>query len=413
MAEYIIVADNINGSERSILEKMKTTMESAGHTVEIGGVGPSVLQNIGGTSRATGKIGIQVVGGRCVGTAVDFIEGLTRGYYKFKMMGFAFCSWTATKYITCSDLKNYKFQGRAWDDGFSSEATLTKYKANTGQYSWSEWAAMYKDKLVWACGNSPEELAKNIVKGNSTSDSGGDSEPSSIKDVLKKLMSYNDGDIECRLEGNKVYINKIGNPADTNLLISEGRNIVDDSVSIKDYYPETVNILTVHWQGGDDIVYRDETLIARFGENPLELDAVKKITTTTTEETETTNDDGGTETETETTTETSEVPVETLEEAETFARIEWAKIKRDNGFSIDLKVIPDANYKVGQWVHAYIPSYTINKYMYITKLSNSPAPDSSTEIGLTLVDYPPSFGEYTEEESEDEEELEEEVEVEE
>lgn len=346
-----------------------------------------------------------LVGGSDLGTYYDFAQGVGR-YYKYKYMWFAFASWTATSWITCEELANRKLV-RAHDDNFSGSA-INKYIQQG--YTAKKYILENKDKINYVCGDSPETLAKRILAGggNTDDDSEGSSQPSTIKEALKKLMSYYDGDIECRVEGNQVFINKIGNPSETSLIIAEGRNIVDDSVSIKDYYPTTVNFLTVHWQGGEDIVYRDESLIARFGEIPLEMDAVKKVTTVTEETTTetTTDEETGEETEettTETKTETTEVPVETLEEAETFARIEWAKIRRDDGYSLDLKVVPDATYRIGEWVYVYIPTYDVDKHMYITKQSVTHSADPNAEIGLTLVDYPPSFGEFVEESSEEEE----------
>ena len=128
-----------------------------------------------------------------------------------------------------------------------------------------------------------------------------------------------------------------------------------DSVSITDYNPDTVNVLTVHSTVMEDIVYRNDDLIWRFGEKSMEMDAVKYVTVTeetpsntdtsttdTDTETDTSTDDTTTETdttttETETTTKVEEVPCETPEEVQAFADREWAKIKRNNGHTIELK----------------------------------------------------------------------------
>ena len=86
-----------------------------------------------------------------------------------------------------------------------------------------------------------------------------------------------------------------------------------------------------------------------------------------------------------------------------FANIEWAKIKRDDGHTLELKTVGSDTIREGQWCRVYLPSFNLDQYMYITRVSQSDG-DSGWECSLSLTDYPPSFGEYQEESSEDEEE---------
>ena len=126
-------------------------------------------------------------------------------------------------------------------------------------------------------------------------------------------------------------------------------------------------------------------------------------TSTGTGDTDTTTDTTA-ESETETVTKTEEVPVETLEEAETFARIEWAKIKRDNGHKIEFKTIGSEKLRNGEWAKIYLPSFDLDDFMYIVQLSQSEDSNGDWTANMTLLDYPPSFGTDTGENTDEEEE---------
>jgi hypothetical protein len=421
MTDYIVGCDNIVGGESGLIEKVCKVFESKGHTAERLNVGPNFVQSSGLKNSSSGKVAVFIVGGSDIGTYVDFRDGIKNGYYHWKYAWFAFASWTASTWITKEDLKN-KPLVRAHDDNFSSGSSIAPYIGKSADYFFQE----NKQYVNYVYGQTPEELAKKILAGGGDSDDEGDSSASSIKDAIKEVMSFWDGEVECYVRDDTMYIHKIKDPEEEcDILLSEGINIASDSVSITDYNPDTVNFLTVHWPGGDDIVYRDESLIARFGEKPLELDAVKKVivteeqektvdtsstdTSTTVDTTDTdtssttdTTDTTTTTTETTTVTKTEEVPVETYEEAVNFANIEWAKIKRDDGHTLELKTVGSDTIREGQWCRVYLPSFNLDQYMYITRVSQSDG-DSGWECSLSLNDYPPSLGEYQEESSEDEE----------
>lgn len=131
---------------------------------------------------------------------------------------------------------------------------------------------------------------------------------------------------------------------------------------------------------------------------------------TTTAVTDTTNTDDtttGTETAEEESTSVSsttyeEVPVQTYEEALSFANSEWAKIRRNNGHEVELKVIGDYQYKPG-WVHVKLYSYPTDMWMYIKSSNHEISENGEFNSNLILVDYPPSLGEWNESDSDDEE----------
>ena len=74
-----------------------------------------------------------------------------------------------------------------------------------------------------------------------------------------------------------MHVNKVRNPEEYHSsVLQEGANIVNDSVTVTDINPTTVNKLIVTWTDGT-ITLTDEKLIERFGEVPKEMEAVKKI----------------------------------------------------------------------------------------------------------------------------------------
>ena len=424
---YYVCSDNIDGKEQSRINALCEALKSKGHEAINGGVGPNTVQSHGQSSGANGQIGVFICGGVDIQVFWDFVQGIG-SYYHYKYFIYVYASDTATtdKWLTCNGAKNTPTV-QAHDDNYSGG------QGDAIGKTVHQYCTEHKDKIWYACGKlgcTFDDVIQNFLAGIGAGDDEKEgSSASTIKDALKELLAAWDGEVECRVVNEYVYVNKIQDPkARHRYYLTEGTNIVTDSVTISDYNPDTVNFLTVHWQGGEDIVYRDEKLIKRFGEKPLELDAVKKVTTTeekpkastatatassdTDTDTDTTSTDTSTtsssstasDTETETTTTTEEVPVETLEEAETFARVEWAKIKRDDGHKLECKVIGSEKWRNGEWARIYMPSFELDDFMYIIQLSQSEDENGDWTANLTLVDYPPSFGTETTEDTEEEEE---------
>ena len=218
-------------------------------------------------------------------------------------------------------------------------------------------------------------------------------------------MSAWDGEVEAYVRDMKMYIHKIKLPEqDCDLVLSEGLNIESKSISIKDYCPNNTNKLVVHWNGGDDIVIQDNTRIDRFGEKVKELDAMKRVLTNNgaKQASSKTDNTGSTDKEESSDKGYEEVPAETYEEALEFAHLEWNRCKREDCHEIELSTTGSNEWQVGRWVRVYIPSFNIDGYYYISRVSENM---SATEwkASLTLVDYPPSFGEPKDDESEEEE----------
>ena len=432
MTTYVVGSDNIDGKEQSYIDTISQILGEAGNTCEKRPVGPGFVQGYGRTSASSGKTAVFIVGGSDGGTYQDFVYGIgTQGYYHYDLCWFAFASWAGSDWISEDGLKT-KGLVRAHDDNFSTDTsgfvgkTAVQYFSENSQY------------IKMAYGDTPEELAEMILNGGDSSDDEEGSSASTIKDAIKEVLAYWDADAQCVVEGDTMYIYRIKDPDEPlEIINSDGSiseeyppilqsndNIYQGTIAITDYNPDTVNVLIVHSEVMEDIVYRNEKLITRFGEKTSEVDAVKlvevtkteevssedtttdltdasTVDTTTEEDTTTTEEDTTTATTTKTTTTTEEAPCETPEEVETFARREWAKIKRDDGHTIELTTHAWPNWKVGKWVHLNIPEFDEYDPMFITKVSQSDEGESKCQ--LTLADYPPSFGELKEENSDDEE----------
>ena len=413
----VVVGCDINsGQDSNFQNTVCEKLESAGYTVEKLQIAPNPFAAYSYSGKAQGKYGVYIIAAGTYSIA-DYHYGANKNKKSFKMAVFPIRT----------DL-NSKLQGDNWDEyPIGADADYSGLPRDIVGKTFKQMNEMLKEDVRIVRGNTPDEMAKNVLAalGGKVSDDDKGSSASSIKDAIKEVMSFWDGEVECYVRDDTMYIHKIKDPEEEcDILLSEGINIASDSVSITDYNPDTVNFLTVHWPGGDDIVYRDESLIARFGEKPLELDAVKKVivteeqektvdtsstdTSTTVDTTNTdtsstdTSDTTTTTTETTTVTKTEEVPVETYEEAVNFANIEWAKIKRDDGHTLELKTVGSDSIREGQWCRVYLPSFNLDQYMYITRVSQSDG-DSGWECSLSLTDYPPSFGEYQEESGEEEE----------
>ena len=422
MANYVVSSDNINGKEQSYIKTVISKLEAKGHTCENAGVGPNTIQSYGLSSKAAGKIGVFIVGGVDAGMFVDFVE--TKYQYKYMWVVFASNTATTDKWLTCKGLSTTPLV-RAHDDNYSG-SNIASVGKTTKQY-FSE----HKDRINYVCGKlgcTFESIADKLANGGNEEE--GESSASTIKDAICEVCSFWDGEVEVTVDSNKVKIRKIPEAEEDHLpsSIIEGVNVELNSISVQDYHPDTINFLTVHWQGGEDIVYRDEALIERFGEKPQELDAVKRVvkaddesddTTTTSTVSDTDSDTGDTTVDAEETTSTvsttsyEEVPVDTYEEALSFANTEWAKIRRNNGHEVELKVIGNVEYKPA-WVYVRLYSYPTDMYMYIKSVSDDISENGEFSTNITLVDYPPSLGEWNDTEKteeEDEETTEEEEEV--
>lgn len=378
MTTYWVCADNIDGKEQSRIRALCDAIKKHGHSASNGGVGPNTVQSKGLSSSSSGMIGVFIVGGSDAGMYVDFRDGLKRGYYHYKHMKVVFASETATtdKWITCNGLANTKLV-RAHDDNYSGSSI-----ESVGQTA-KQFFNANKQYISYACGKKGctfQDVIDNFFSGSEDGDDSSEdnSTPMTIKEALKKACSGWDGEVEINVRGDTVYVNKIHDPTETELVVNEFENVIYDSVTVTDLNPQTPNKITMQYQG-QTLMLKDDILIERFGEIKFEV--------------------------------TPDSFVKSQKDAIAYLQRIWNKIRRDDARQIELKVDGDLKWKTGVWTRVYLPSFKIDDYMYIIRSSQDEDGSNNWLSSLTLVDYPPSFGTY--EEEEEEEETEEDTEMEE
>ena len=399
----VLGCDDNGVNDAAFMNAVKSKLESAGYTVEPLGIAPGPFANYSYSSSAQGKYGVYLMADSIVSIA-DYsgaTGGANSGGRSFKMAVFGI----RTDVIP-------KLKG----DGFSKypirpDGDCTSVCDKIANHTYPEIEEICKQDTRIVSGSTGEEMGDAVVAalGGKTTEEGGSS-ASTIKDAIKEVMSAWDGEVEAYVRDMKMYIHKIKLPEeDCKLVLSEGLNIESRSISVKDYCPNNTNKLVVHWQGGEDIIIQDNTRIERFGEKVKEVDAIKRVLTDNAESDKTKNDTNNT---TATSTDTKEeskdkgyeeVPAETYEEALEYARLEWNRCKREDCHEIELSTTGGDEWQQGRWVRVYIPSFNIDGYYYISRVSENEG-TNDWKASLSLVEYPPSFGEPEEETKEEGEE---------
>ncbi len=421
MATIVLGCDS-NGNNVACQNAVAKKLEAAGHKVEKLSIGPTPFGSIGYKASVKGKIGVYLMAASLVSVTDLASDGWQFKYTYFGIRGDVSKINTLEKFNNTGIPKDHH--------GDCTNSYCDKWAGKT--YPQINEIIKNKGKVVF--GTKCDEIGDNIVKemgGESTSsseDSSQSSSASSCKEAIQKLLKHWDGEVECRVRNGKVFINKIREPQSScKLILQEGVNIFSDSISVTDVNPNTVNHLIVRWSGGT-ISFKDNDLIERFGEIKQEVQAVKKVVkkvtkSTTSNSTDTSSTDTGTATDASGSGEDSaalgvdedtgvdigevdptgedtadedkstviEKPITKYKEALKFGNIEWNKIKRDNGHTIECQTWGSPRWVVGEWVKVIIPSFNEHGYMYITRTSQSDDGGDWT-TSLTLADYPPGWG---------------------
>ncbi|RAP51129.1 MAG: hypothetical protein BZ138_05985 [Methanosphaera sp. rholeuAM270] len=355
MATIRVAVDNIRGIysvDKQTLDSFASALRNAGHTVTTHGVGPNKIQTTMLSSSNACDLMIQVAGGRCLGTLIDFYTGIKNGYYHAKAGGFA--------YFKCWD-PNWK-AGRAGDDNFSWSMNLSKYIGKTLPEIYS----MLDGKMFYGYGNTAEDCAKTFLanyNGTGSSTKSTMTMGSSALDLIKQCT--NDWDkygIEYHLQGDTLKINRTILNTDIAL---PSKYISNTSIIIKDHDGDTPNTLERNGRK-----YTIPRLVQRYGEILVEED----------------------------------LPELGIQQMLNIAR-------RGHGHTIDLQCLISPDYQEGKWVRLELPEYGINHEPYFISKATY---DNDVFMSLTLDVAPPSRfvevqePEATDTESEEDEEVEEE-----
>ena len=313
MSYVVLGCDINNGNDSNFQNTVAKALEKQGHTVEKLTIGPNYFASYSYSSKAKGKIGVFLIAAGLTALC-DLYDGNT----SFKYAYFGIRGDIGNGIGSMNDFKTKGIHKDHHGDCISKSCNPFNGK------TFPQINEITKAKCQAVYGGTPEEMANNIIKAmggqTDSSSSNGSSAGSTIKESLKKAVSGWDGDVEIRVEGDTVYVNKIKDPTTTKLVVNEFENVQFDSVTVTDVNPQTTNKITCNYKGYE-LTLQDDLLIKRFGENA----------------------------------ETVEVDefVKNYNDAVSFLQRAWNKIRRDDGRQVELKVKGDSKWKTGLWARVY------------------------------------------------------------
>ncbi len=354
MSEIVLGCDYNGMNDSDCQNAVAKILEKAGHNVEKLGIGPNQFASYSYSGKAKGKIGIFLIASGITAIA-DLYDGNTN--FKYAYFGIR-GDLKQPRLSTMDEFNKSPIHKDKHGDCISKSCNSLNGK------TYPQMNEVTKSKCIAVFGETCEELGQNIIKamGGDVSSDGSSSSSSTIKSAICDVMYNWDGEAELFIRDETVYIQKIKSPLNAKLSLIEGENIHLGSISINDYNPSTVNYLTSTFKDYE-LTIQDETRIKRFGKVPAEVSI---------------NDD-----------------IKTLDDAKEFLQREWNKLQRDNGHSLECTVQGNVQWKVGEWCRVYLPSFDIDGYMYIINMSQDDSASDRWKCNLTLVDYPPGFGEPT------------------
>ena len=363
----VVIGCDINASnDHDWQNTVAKELENNGHTTEKLAIAPNPFAAYSYSSKAKGKIGVYII--------ADGLFSIGDLYYGNTSFKYAY-------FLIRGDLGHKKMD--SYDDfkknPIAADADTRGEAGKLAGKTFPQMNEITKSKCiaVWG-GTSPKEGAKNLIKamGGDTDGDSSSSSGSTIKTALQEVLYDWNGDVECYLRDDTIYINRIPDPTSAKLSLVEGDNVFLDGISVSDINPGMPNKLVVNW-GNSSFEIKDDARIKRFGEIKKTLSSSEKKE----------------------------------EDVIDFAYREWNKLLKDSGRKLECKVDGDSKWRIGKWVRVYIPSFDLNGFMYITKVSHDD--DGEWETGLTLEDYPPDLGKKPSANPEDETEESEETEEEE
>ena len=345
MATVVLGCDHNNSADSKWQNTVASALEKAGNTVEKLSIGPNAFASYSYSGKAKGKIGVFLLAAGLT-SICDLYDGNTN----FKYAYFGIRGDIGNGISSQNDFDTKGIHKDHHGDCISKSCNSFDGK------TYPQINKITKAKCAAVYGGTPEEMGQNIIKamGGETSSSG-TSTGSSIKNAIQEVLYEWNGDVECYLRNDTIYINKIRDPTSAKLQLVEDVNVFMDGISITDIDPNTPNKLIVKWKN-NTFTIKDDARINRFGE------VSKTITSTNKSE----------------------------KDAVDFAYYEWNKLLKDSGRKLECKVDGGPEWRIGQWVRVYIPSFNLNGYMYLTKVSHDD--NLKWKTNLTLEDWPPDLG---------------------
>lgn len=333
----IVATDNDFGAaaDNACAKRFVEKCNAAGHNATHVGRGPNTTQSYARSH--TCDVMVQIAAGKCLGTFVDFINGIKRGYYKAKKFSIPY--WKNEESVM-----TWKSH-RAWDDNFSSSSSLAPYVGKTLPTLYQE----NSDVAIFSHGNTADEMAdmflKNLGGGSTTgtgaAQTGGGGGGSSAFDLIKQVVTpWDKYGVALQLDGNTLTVTRA---TTKNAPVLHENMILNDSISITDYASDSVNYIS----DGKN-VYKDDFLVKRFGKIEPEEKPENK--------------------------------------GKVWIRDMYQIAQRESGHSIDCKVLFDPRLHEGMYVHLQLPSFELDGYYFVSKTSV----EEDNCMSITLDPAPPS-----------------------
>lgn len=281
MSHYIVGSDKSGKSDNDCIEKVCQILRDNGHTADNIGVTPNLESQF--RSKGKGCIGVFLVNGICMGT-FDSVMSVVKG----GLMDYIIFGITKSYYgggLKLPEELSSKKVPIAHDDNFTKEPRRSQLD---GKYTVKEFCDENNQYINYAYGDDCEQVAQSILQGGGGAGGSGtgsettsdDKEPTPVSylEMIKDLISVWDGDVECKIRQDKMYINKVTQPK-PQLWIVDGNNVVSGSAKVQDYNSDTINTLNVEYANhSNTITITDDYLINRFGPVEETIEAVKTVT---------------------------------------------------------------------------------------------------------------------------------------
>ena len=347
MSTIVLGCDTNASNDAKCQNAVAKILKNAGHTVEKLSIGPNSFASYSYSKKAKGKSGVFLIASGITAIA-DLYDGNTN--FKYAYFGIR-GDLKQPRLSTMSDFKNNPISKDKHGDCISKSCNKLAGK------TYPQMNEITKSKCIAVFGTTCDELGNNIVKamGGDSSSSSSKSSSSPIRTAIKEVLYGWNGDVECFLRDDTIHIRRIQDPTKATLSLIEDVNVYYDSISLTDINPNTPNKLVVEWNNSTYVI-EDTDRINRFGEKKQTIKA----------------------------------NLASGENINDFAYREWNKLLKDDGRVLECKVDGSPEWRNGQWVRVYMPSFKLDGFMYLTKVSHDDNIDWT--CNLRLVDYPPDLG---------------------
>ena len=280
MTTVVVGCDKNQSNDAQVQNTIVSALKKQGNEVEKLTIGPGYFANYdwGKSGNPKGKIGVYIIA-----------DGLTSISDRFdNPSGFKYVYFVVRGDLGRAKMDSRKdFENNPIGKDHEGDCTAKSCAKLVGK-TFPQINEIVKSKCYVVFGTTADEMANELIKAmggdtdSSSDDKGSGGSAGNVKECIQELLKHWDGDVECRIIDDDVYISKVRDPEKYHSCeLTEGVNVLLGNTTVTDLNPETPNHLVVDWTGGT-IDFTDEKLIFRFGEKVKHITAVKKVVQTVT-----------------------------------------------------------------------------------------------------------------------------------